>query len=165
MIVIVPNPNQELQIIDFQKAFIRNNFSKTSLIYKNHLLWIPLNISTADSYTGTALLKEISSRIKEINILPPQIICSSFSQKIFFPSVQTKSVLASKVLVTTDNSIIETILPLVYFTIKDSFSIDLTKLNDYELFPVKLKIFKIAKALVLSENTRALEDSIWKKIR
>ena len=74
MIVCLLNPNQQLQINNFQKDFIQTNFHFYKKILKNYQNMILLNSFKNSSTDFSSIdLKSISNSIKNIIIYEPEI--------------------------------------------------------------------------------------------
>lgn len=161
MIVAVLNPNQELQIINFQKFLINQMFMDSDFICRAAPLWIPL--SQFQDNLPDSDLKKYADRIKSIT-LNKILVTDSSNLDTFFKSFAQK-VIAVDVTVQMEDSITNSLLPLIFLNLKKESDCNCLQKDFTENpFPMKLKVFKIGKALTLSENARALESFVWKKI-
>lgn len=146
MYVLIPHPTEELKLIKFQKQLISQLFTNDILCYAESGLWIPFLSGKEDS---TQTLKNLSKTITSITINSPVII----EEKIFCPVTITRN---------QELPTVTTELPLCRILNKKQPSSE--NPAETELFPLKLKIFRLGLSCQLSDNSKAIQNSVWKKL-
>lgn len=170
MIVCLLNPNQQLQINNFQKDFIQTNCHFCKKILKNYQNMILLNSLKNFSTDFSSIdLKSISNSIKNITIYEPEIkpFSSDFSIPFYNQKSKFEFSLSSKIELTFDDKIHFFDFPLVFFNLKDGSKdkfLELNKKIGTNIFPLNIKVFRIGKCLC-QNNSFVLEDSVWKKLK
>lgn len=157
MIAIIPHPTEQLKLNNFQKE-ICNNIST----FPYFPLWfkLPADFFSEDDFPSPenqnilkGNLKEIASKIDYLNI-------DIFnSEQKGFPELRLnifsngKSYISLLPLILEHNPISEA-----------DKSIMFKKISSSDLFPMSLKIFRVAKAVKLTENSQGLQAFVWKKL-
>lgn len=164
MLIIIPNPNQMLQLVKAQKKIIQQN--DTSLIFfQNSPLWIPV---FADALSSQKIwkkdeLKQYSAQITSIRISAPTVRFDeerqqfAVSSEVFITHTQDGM---RKSLINLCKSVPASILPS-----QEAIEAFQKKISSQETFPMSLKVFRIANAQQQSSNSSAITDFVWKKIR
>lgn len=146
MYVLIPHPTEELKLIKYQKQIISHFFVSGTLCYAETGLWIPLY---AGDDERTQTLKLIANTISEITIDSPVVS----DDRIVCPVVIKRS---------QNLPTITTELPLCRILNKKQPSLE--NPAETELFPLKLKIFRLGLSCQLSDNSKAIQNSVWKKL-
>lgn len=170
MIVCILNPNQQLQINNFQKDFILKNFNFCKKIFKNYQNMILLNsFKNLSTDFSTIDLKSISNSIKKITVFEPKIepFLDDFSTEFYNKKTQFDFSLTSRIQLIYDHKTDFIDYPLAFFNLKDNSKsdfIEANKKNGTNIFPMQIKVFRIGNCLC-QNNTFVLEDSVWKKLK
>lgn len=136
MVVIIPNPNDQLQLVRLQEKLCSRYSTKNDYMCKVFPLWIPLPLPID---FAPVQLKQFSKTLHQITIYPPQ-------ENLLCP-----------VAITTDTGVINTNLELVR-------SKKLKKIDPQAFQPVSLKIFRVGIQNQKSPNTVSIKDSVWVKL-
>lgn len=172
MFVIIPHPTEELKLINFQKKLIKKNNDENTILYACQPLWIELP-DFDDSEASKAELKNFSKTIKEIIIkntdyyddekkpLPLETSWES-SKETFQEAAQNfPNEIFLPVEIITQDATIKSKIPLLRI-----YKGQLPQNLKNQKSPVeKLKIFRIAKTALYSENQKSLQDFIWCKLK
>lgn len=182
MTVIVLHSSDEMKILNISKQICSFLSSNSIISYRDNPLWIPFpleqqvqqfqkqieNNSQSKSQifqnddlqsnfsNEKEILKEHSNKISNIIIYSPKAL----DDTIFCP-----------VTIDYNNQIFNSKLTLlkVYKQNKEYKSLSNTdffqkKIAASELFPMQLKIFRLARQIQLSKNSVSLSDFVWKKL-
>lgn len=172
MLIIIPNPNQMLQLVKAQKKIIQQN--DTSLIFfQNSPLWIPV---FADDLSSQKIwkkdeLKQYSAQITSIRISAPTVRFDeerqqfAVSSEVFITHTQDgmrKSLinLCKSVISSENQNTTASILPS-----QEAIEAFQKKISSQETFPMSLKVFRVADSCRQGKNSFAVTDFVWKKIR
>lgn len=136
MVVIIPNPNDQLQLVKLQEKLCSRYSTKDDYMCKVFPLWIPLPLPID---FAPDQLKQFSKTLRQVTIYPPQ-------ENLLCP-----------VAITTDTEVINTSLELVR-------SKQLKKIDPQAFQPVSLKIFRFGIKNQKSPNTVSITDSVWVKL-
>jgi len=168
MIVFLLNPNQQLIINNFQKAFIKKIHNDSSFVIKNYQNAIPFDSENNDN------LKQIATSINKFTIFEPKIktFSNDFANEFYnLKKTDFSHCLVCKVQIEQNNKNIFLDFPLVFFKTKDAFKTSIQNDFDSELnkigtniFPMQIKVFRIGNCLC-QNNPFVLEDSLWKKLK
>jgi len=153
MVVLIPNPNQMLELIKFQKTFIKMHNTKEICFYQATPLWIPLNTEENFDFSKDDLTKTAKS-ITSVQICPPELK--------LLPEQDTVS-LVSQVFINQNQSDLKS--QLILCKSLTNTKIIQKKISSQEIFPMSLKVFRIGNKIQISENSSALSDFVWKKLR
>ena len=184
MLVLIPNPNQIAELVKIQKDFIEKvnicgNQSAPSrpIFYQNTPLWIFLPEEkfslSGNEKTIKNELKELSQRIKKVEIEEPSLYFSEKLQQLILGAaadISTDSGLckaeliicktASVVMETTTSESDSHLLNICFANVAGKTEGVVSDLT----FPLQLKIFRLAAAEELSPGTYAVNESVWRKI-
>jgi hypothetical protein len=168
MIVFLLNPNQQLIINNFQKAFIKKIHNYSSFVIKNYQNAIPFDSENNDN------LKQIATSINKFTIFEPKIKTFSNDFTNSFYNLKTSNFshcLVCTIQIEQNNKNIIFDFPLAFYKIKDRCSqtiqnniiSELNKIGT-NIFPMQIKVFRIGNCLC-QNNSFVLEDSVWKKLK
>ena len=143
MLAVLLNPNDELKLIESTKKIAVNLSEGGSGFYTAFPLWC---IIDEKNYTS-AELKDFSKSITAITLELPVY----------------DGALYSPVKIETLSGKIESRLTLLKQYAKKNTAQELSS-DIKEMFPMQLKIFKIANVINLSKNSKAVSDFVWKKL-
>ncbi len=166
MFVIIPHPTEELKLINFQKELIKKNNAENTILYTCQPLWCEIpeffnencknsDFKNSDCKSGDfksgdfkTELKKFSKTIKEIIIKNTDY--NDDDKEIFLP-----------VEIITQTITIKSKIPLLRIY-KGQIP---QNLKNQKSPMEKLKIFRIAKSALYSENQKSLQDFIWCKLK
>ncbi len=156
MFVIIPHPTEELKLINFQKELIKKNNAENTILYTCQPLWCEIpeffneNCKNSDFKKRNCKteLKKFSKTIKEIIIKNTDY--NDDDKEIFLP-----------VEIITQTITIKSKIPLLRIY-KGQIP---QNLKNQKSPMEKLKIFRIAKSALYSENQKSLQDFIWCKLK
>ncbi len=163
MVVIVLHPSQEIEICRIIKELSKFCAQNDCIVYKKPPLWIPFDSfdSNAEitSNSDKAQLKKLIDKITTVQILPPQ----QNDAEIFCPVIWSYKNDDNKQEIKQFESklILQRFLNPTRKELTSSFLSE--HKTEAALFPMSLKIFRLANAIQLSKNTTALSDFVWKK--
>lgn len=144
--VIILHTNQIIEFSNIQREIIRNINQVEALIYKSFPTWIKVPFINNDCN-----IKNEIKLIENISILKPKL---NPNENIFCP-VEIKY----------NQEIYNSKLVLCTF-INKNISVQIPKIPTLEAkFPIKIKIFRLAKEIEIDNYSSAIEDSAWKKLK
>lgn len=170
MLVVILHPTEQLKITNLQKEICTKVNSAEPCIFPTFPLWFPL---TADFYSDLFSSDELELETSNNNL---KTLLKNISKKIdklsidIFQSEQ-KEIPKLRLNILTDKKTFTSEIPLYqeYKSLNESQKILLNekvkKLSSSESFPMSLKIFRIAKAVKLSEKSQGLQAFVWMKIK
>lgn len=158
MLVLIPNPNQTVELVKLQKAFIAEHKG----FYQHTPLWIFFkddNFSKRDFNKDD--LKKFSAGITKVELDQPEVYFSDSLQRV---------VLGSGVSISTTSDVCKAELVICGSVSSQGGSTMEVKQTPASEgsgvhFPFQLKIFRLAAAEQLAPGTYAVNESVWRKIK
>jgi len=159
MLTLLFNPNDELKLINYSKEVLRKLTKENQTFYISYPLWISL----ADKSYTKEELKAFAKTIKGLYIEE-----ALFNETSLYCPVK---------IITEEKTIYSSLTLLKKYSFSASEACDkapqstnnkeekkITAEENKINFPMQLKIFRIANAIEISKNTKALSDFVWKKL-
>ena len=142
-IAVAPHPTEELKLIKYQKELVRRLFTPGTLVYAHQPLWIPTNFTSVqeakEKITGVTLTGvEYDEKNK-------MVMCVG--------EVEGGSLSLSKG---------HSKFPLLH--LKGDIPNVQAVLQDTQLFPLPLKIFRLGECTSPSPGVYELKNTVWKKL-
>ncbi len=185
MLVLIPNPNQMSQLVQLQKDFIKNanvpaiSDSTAPIFYQASPLWIFL---PEDKFLLSGNEKKIKDELKELSKLILQVELEE--PRLYFSEECQQLVLGCHSRISTPKEVCTAELILCKTASAASAASDVMKTPTSEIaehlpdkcpafvhglseiqFPLRLKIFRLAVAVRPNENSLAVSDFVWEKIK
>ena len=153
MIVISLHPTEELKLIKYQKELVRCLFSPGALIYAHQPLWIPTTFTSVqeakDNITGVTLTGlEYDEKSKMIVCIGEVALREPHG-----PQKKSGSLSLSKG---------HSKFPLLH--LEGDIPNVQAVLQDTQLFPLPLKIFRLGECTSPSPGVYELKNVVWKKL-
>ena len=167
MVVIVLHSTEELKVCRVIKELSGFCAKNGSVVYKKVPLWIPvedLGKNAGDNLTDEeingydkAQLKQFADRITEVQLLCPK----QEDDEVYCPVViNTNTEENKQKQIYTKLTLLQFLKPAEKDFVSEFFK---TNTETKNLFPLQIKIFRLANAVQLSKNSTALSDFIWRK--
>lgn len=169
MMVLILHPTEQFKITNFQNQLCSIVNQKNTVLFPHFPLWFPI----PDGLTSDLTLNDKDLKISNNNL---KTTLKNLSNKIdklsidIFYSEQKQIPLLQLNIISNGKNFTST-LPLLnkINTLSDAqwttLNNELKKTGSSELFPMSLKIFRVAKAVKLSENSQGLQAFVWKKLK
>lgn len=158
MLVIIPHPDDVLKITKFQNALIGHLAQFNLTYYKKPPLWFSLPELLAESFPENLKNIKVSSVIMEEPYVKEGKILSDITMQVNNQQINSEFTL----LYPWNNK--ET-FPASFSTPESLLNQALSQNKKILNFPKAFRIFRIGIAERLSENSMALSESLWVKLR
>ena len=140
-IAVAPHPTEELKLIKYQKELVRRLFTPGTLVYAHQPLWIPTNFTS---------VQEAKEKITGINLTGME-----YDEK-------NKMVVCVGEVALREPQGPQFILPFIH--LEGDIPNVQAVLQDTQLFPLPLKIFRLGECTSPSPNVYELSNVVWKKL-
>ena len=140
-IAVAPHPTEELKLIKYQKELVRRLFTPGTLVYAHQPLWIPTNFTSVqeakEKITGITLTgMEYDEKNKMVVCVGEVALREPHGPQFILPFIH-----------------LEGDIPNVQAVLQDT-----------QLFPLPLKIFRLGECTSPSPNVYELSNVVWKKL-
>ena len=140
-IAVAPHPTEELKLIKYQKELVRRLFTPGTLVYAHQPLWIPTNFTS---------VQEAKEKITGITLTGME-----YDEK-------NKMVVCVGEVALREPQGPQFILPFIH--LEGDIPNVQAVLQDTQLFPLPLKIFRLGECTSPSPNVYELSNVVWKKL-
>ena len=148
-IAVAPHPTEELKLIKYQKELVRWLFTPGTLVYAHQPLWIPTNFTSVqeakEKITGVTLTGVEYDEKSKMIVCIGEVEVGSLSKvgSLSLSKGHSKFPLLH----------LEGDIPNVQAVLQDT-----------QLFPLPLKIFRLGECTSPSPNVYELSNVVWKKL-
>ena len=160
MLVLIPNPNQMIELLNAQKAFIQqNNRADGPIFYQSTPLWIFAEPGSKE-FSRDFLkdeLKKFAADIQKVELEHPQVYFSTRLQQIVLgchSRISINSRILQGELILCNSAKVAT-PPTTYKCTEPSL----------KNFQMQLKVFRVANAVQPDAHSMAITDFVWKKLK
>ena len=157
--VIVPHPTEELKLIKYQKELVRCLFTPGALIYAHQPLWIPVEFSSVQE--AKEKITEVTLTGVEYDEKSKMIVCIGEVALREPQGPQSKAGSLSKV---GSLSLSKGCSKFPLLHLEGDIPNVQAVLQDTQLFPLPLKIFRLGECTSPSPNVYELSSTVWKKL-